>query len=107
MAEEFKISSFVSMVQDCRCIGIPYSSCGKCLIQNHVEMTKHQLQYFVYGFCILFLGYLQKFDMFMLEKWPIIQAFALEGIGAGVFFTMKYKVFYLYSCISTSFCIHI
>ncbi|XP_056616452.1 uncharacterized protein C20orf194 homolog [Triplophysa dalaica] len=63
-AEEFKISSFVSMVQDCRCIGIPYSSCG------HV----------------------QKFDMFMLEKWPIIQAFALEGIGAGVFFTMKYKL---------------
>uniref|UniRef100_A0A8C2ASX3 Si:ch211-194c3.5 n=1 Tax=Cyprinus carpio TaxID=7962 RepID=A0A8C2ASX3_CYPCA len=64
VAEEFKISSFVSMVQDCRCIGIPYSS--------------H--------------GHVQKFDMFMLEKWPIIQAFALEGIGAGVFFTMKYKL---------------
>ncbi|XP_052469377.1 dynein axonemal assembly factor 9 [Carassius gibelio] len=63
VAEEFKISSFVSMVQDCRCLGIPYSS--------------H--------------GHVQKFDMFMLEKWPIIQAFALEGIGAGVFFTMKYK----------------
>uniref|UniRef100_A0A671T075 DAAF9 N-terminal domain-containing protein n=1 Tax=Sinocyclocheilus anshuiensis TaxID=1608454 RepID=A0A671T075_9TELE len=64
VAEEFKISSFVSMVQDCRCIGIPYSS--------------H--------------GHVQKFDMFMLEKWPIVQAFALEGIGAGVFFTMKYKL---------------
>ncbi|XP_065153153.1 dynein axonemal assembly factor 9 [Paramisgurnus dabryanus] len=64
VAEEFKISSFVSMVQDCHCIGIPYSS--------------H--------------GHVQKFDMFMLEKWPIIQAFALEGIGAGVFFTMKYKL---------------
>uniref|UniRef100_A0A671N390 Uncharacterized protein n=1 Tax=Sinocyclocheilus anshuiensis TaxID=1608454 RepID=A0A671N390_9TELE len=64
VAEEFKISSFVSMVQDCRCLGIPYSS--------------H--------------GHVQKFDMFMLEKWPIIQAFALEGIGAGVFFTMKYKL---------------
>ncbi|XP_053476926.1 uncharacterized protein C20orf194 homolog isoform X1 [Ictalurus furcatus] len=63
-AEEFKISSFVSMVEDCSCIGIPYSS------QSHV----------------------QKFDMFMLEKWPIIQAFALEGIGAGGFFTMKYKL---------------
>ncbi|XP_052007317.1 dynein axonemal assembly factor 9-like isoform X2 [Xyrauchen texanus] len=63
-AEEFKISSFVSMVQDCRCIGIPYSS--------------H--------------GHVQTFDMFMLEKWPLIQAFALEGIGAGVFFTMKYKL---------------
>uniref|UniRef100_A0A673IJE5 DAAF9 N-terminal domain-containing protein n=1 Tax=Sinocyclocheilus rhinocerous TaxID=307959 RepID=A0A673IJE5_9TELE len=64
VAEEFKISSFVSMVQDCRCLGIPYSSHGR----------------------------VQKFDMFMLEKWPIIQAFALEGIGAGVFFTMKYKL---------------
>ncbi|TRY60398.1 hypothetical protein DNTS_026829 [Danionella cerebrum] len=64
VAEEFKISSFVSMVQDCQCIGIPYSS--------------H--------------GHVQKFDMFQLEKWPIIQAFALEGIGAGVFFTMKYKL---------------
>ncbi|XP_051507188.1 dynein axonemal assembly factor 9-like isoform X1 [Myxocyprinus asiaticus] len=64
VAEEFKISSFVSMVQDCHCIGIPYSS--------------H--------------GLVKKFDMFMLEKWPIIQAFALEGIGAGVFFTMKYKL---------------
>ncbi|KAG5848195.1 hypothetical protein ANANG_G00095880 [Anguilla anguilla] len=50
-AEEFKISSFVNMVQDCSRIGVPYSS------QGHV----------------------QKFDMFMVEKWPIIQAFALEG----------------------------
>lgn len=28
----------------------------------------------------------------MVEKWPLIQAFALEGIGRGSFFTMKYKV---------------
>ncbi|XP_069575652.1 dynein axonemal assembly factor 9 [Brachyistius frenatus] len=63
-AEEFKISSFVTMVQDCYRIGVPYSS------QGHV----------------------QKFDMFMMEKWPLIQAFALEGIGGGSFFTMKYKL---------------
>ncbi|XP_071778609.2 dynein axonemal assembly factor 9 [Centroberyx gerrardi] len=63
-AEEFKISSFVTMVQDCRRIGVPYSS----------------------------QGHMQKFDMFMVEKWPIIQAFALEGIGGGSFFTMKYKL---------------
>jgi hypothetical protein len=37
-------------------------------------------------------GHIQTFDMFMIEKWPIIQAFALEGIGGGSFFTMKYKV---------------
>ncbi|XP_070698185.1 dynein axonemal assembly factor 9 [Pempheris klunzingeri] len=63
-AEEFKISSFVTMVQDCCRIGVPYSS----------------------------LGHIQRFDMFMVEKWPIIQAFALEGIGGGSFFTMKYKL---------------
>ncbi|KAM4541668.1 dynein axonemal assembly factor 9 isoform 1-T1 [Odontesthes bonariensis] len=63
-AEEFKISSFVSMVQDCHRIGVPYSS----------------------------QGHIQKFDMFMVEKWPLIQAFALEGIGGGSFFTMKYKL---------------
>ncbi|XP_067335248.1 uncharacterized protein C20orf194 homolog isoform X1 [Channa argus] len=63
-AEEFKISSFVTMVQDCYHIGVPYSSQGQ----------------------------IQKFDMFMVEKWPLIQAFALEGIGGGSFFTIKYKL---------------
>lgn len=41
---------------------------------------------------LFFLGHTQKFDMFMVEKWPLIQAFALEGIGGGSFFTIKYKV---------------
>ncbi|TNN52005.1 hypothetical protein EYF80_037811 [Liparis tanakae] len=63
-AEEFKISSFVTMVQDCYRIGVPHSS----------------------------QGHFQRFDMFMVEKWPLIQAFALEGIGRGSFFTMKYKL---------------
>ncbi|XP_040275265.1 uncharacterized protein C20orf194 homolog [Bufo bufo] len=63
-AEEFKIASFVNMVRDCSRIGIPYSS----------------------------QGHLQTFDMFIVEKWPIVQAFALEGIGGGGFFTMKYEL---------------
>ncbi|XP_041827868.1 uncharacterized protein C20orf194 homolog [Melanotaenia boesemani] len=63
-AEEFKISSFVTMVQDCHRIGVPFSA----------------------------QGHIQTFDMFMVEKWPLIQAFALEGIGGGSFFTMKYKL---------------
>ncbi|XP_008852681.1 uncharacterized protein C20orf194 homolog isoform X2 [Nannospalax galili] len=63
-AEEFKISSFVDMVRDCSRIGIPYSS----------------------------QGHLQIFDMFVVEKWPIVQAFALEGIGGDGFFTMKYEL---------------
>ncbi|XP_047466426.1 uncharacterized protein C20orf194 homolog isoform X2 [Mugil cephalus] len=63
-AEEFKISSFVTMVQDCCRIGVPYSC----------------------------QGHTQRFDMFMVEKWPLIQAFALEGIGGGSLFTTKYKL---------------
>ncbi|XP_029819568.1 uncharacterized protein C20orf194 homolog [Manacus vitellinus] len=63
-AEEFKISSFVDMVRDCSRIGIPYSC----------------------------QGHLQIFDMFIVEKWPIVQAFALEGIGGDGFFTMKYEL---------------
>ncbi|KAM4709710.1 dynein axonemal assembly factor 9 [Discoglossus pictus] len=63
-AEEFKIASFVNMVHDCSRIGIPYSS----------------------------RGHLQMFDMFIVEKWPIVQAFALEGIGGGGFFTMKHEL---------------
>lgn len=43
------------------------------------------------------LGHLQIFDMFVVEKWPIVQAFALEGIGGDGFFTMKYEV-----CIQSS-----
>lgn len=39
-----------------------------------------------------FAGHLQIFDMFIVEKWPIVQAFALEGIGGDGFFTMKYEV---------------
>lgn len=41
---------------------------------------------------ISFAGHLQIFDMFIVEKWPIVQAFALEGIGGDGFFTMKYEV---------------
>lgn len=66
-AEEFKILSFISMVEGCNCLGIPYG----------VPTPGDQQP------C---------FDPFVLEKWPLIQAFALEGFGSGGFFTMKYKV---------------
>lgn len=46
---------------------------------------------------VISLGHLQIFDMFVVEKWPIVQAFALEGIGGDGFFTMKYQV-----CMKTS-----
>ncbi|XP_068130756.1 dynein axonemal assembly factor 9 [Hyperolius riggenbachi] len=63
-AEEYKIASFVNMVRDSWRIGIPYSA----------------------------QGHLQMFDMFIVEKWPIVQAFALDGIGGGGFFTMKHEL---------------
>ncbi|XP_078357511.1 dynein axonemal assembly factor 9-like isoform X1 [Oculina patagonica] len=66
-AEEFKIISFISMVNGCDCLGIPYG----------VPRPGDQQP---------------PFDPFVLEKWPLIQAFALEGFGGGGFFTMNHKV---------------
>ncbi|XP_050396085.2 dynein axonemal assembly factor 9 [Patella vulgata] len=64
MEEDFKMLSFVAMVKDKKCIGIPFFSPG-------------------HG---------GKFDKFAIEKWPIVQAFALDEIGGGGFFTMNYEV---------------
>ncbi|KAK3595301.1 hypothetical protein CHS0354_004450 [Potamilus streckersoni] len=62
--EDFKITTFVSIVKDLKKVGIPFSSSG----------------------------HLQTFDKFAIEKWPIIQAYAVEGVGGGGFFTMKHEV---------------
>ncbi|KAL3863388.1 hypothetical protein ACJMK2_005145, partial [Sinanodonta woodiana] len=62
--EDFKITTFVSIVKDLKKVGIPFSSSG----------------------------HLQTFDKFAIERWPIIQAYAVEGIGGGGFFTMKHEV---------------
>lgn len=50
-----------------------------------------------------FAGHLQIFDMFIVEKWPIVQAFALEGIGGDGFFTMKYEVSICFLSLSLPF----
>ncbi|KAL5020903.1 hypothetical protein ScPMuIL_000058, partial [Solemya velum] len=63
-AEEFKIHTFISLVEHCQTIGIPYS--------NSVN--------------------LQSFDKMVVEKWPIIQAYGLDEYGGGGFFTMKHKL---------------
>ncbi|ESO97010.1 hypothetical protein LOTGIDRAFT_231758 [Lottia gigantea] len=62
--EEFKMFSFVTMVKNKNTIAVPYFPTG------HVG----------------------KFDKMVLEKWPLIQAFALDEIGGGGFFTMKHEV---------------
>ncbi|XP_061194879.1 dynein axonemal assembly factor 9-like isoform X1 [Saccostrea echinata] len=63
-AEEFKIQSFIAMVQGVRKVGIPHNV----------------------------LGHPAKFDHMMIEKWPIIQAYALEDYKGGGFFTLQYEV---------------
>ena len=65
-AEEFKIQSFVVMTDTCKKVGIPYFAKG----QNTSE----------------------KFEVMTVEKWPIVQAYALEGFGNGGFFTMEHQV---------------
>ncbi|KAK2558384.1 Dynein axonemal assembly factor 9 [Acropora cervicornis] len=55
-AEEFKITSFISMVQGCEHIGIQY---------GEPSLGEKQPQ----------------FDPFILEKWPLIQAYAFEDFG--------------------------
>uniref|UniRef100_UPI00358E83EA dynein axonemal assembly factor 9-like n=1 Tax=Myxine glutinosa TaxID=7769 RepID=UPI00358E83EA len=64
-AEEFKIKSFVEMVHSCQTVGVPSSTNGPS----------------------------QVCDSLVVERWPIVQAFALETIGAGRgFFTMNHTV---------------
>nr|XP_011448539.2 uncharacterized protein C20orf194 isoform X2 [Crassostrea gigas] len=63
-AEEFKIQSFVAMMLGVKKVGIPHN----------------------------ILGHPAKFDHMMVEKWPIIQAFALEDYKGGGFFTLQKKV---------------
>ncbi|PVD31084.1 hypothetical protein C0Q70_10361 [Pomacea canaliculata] len=64
-AEEFKIQSLISMTHGCQFIGVPYYS---------------------------LLSYDQKFDKMMVEKWPIIQAFALDDYSGKGFFTLRFDV---------------
>ncbi|CAG5116550.1 unnamed protein product, partial [Candidula unifasciata] len=62
-AEEFKIHSFIAMVHNCKIVGFPYSGRG------------HRIE----------------FDVMGLEKWPIIQAFALDDFNGGGFFTLAHQ----------------
>ncbi|XP_033731026.1 uncharacterized protein C20orf194 homolog, partial [Pecten maximus] len=60
----FKIQSFIEMVADSKIVGIPFS------------ITGNQ----------------QKFDKMLVEKWPIVQAYALEDFGGRGFFTLSHEV---------------
>ncbi|XP_064631555.1 dynein axonemal assembly factor 9-like [Lineus longissimus] len=62
-AEEFKIKSFIAMVGDCKRVGVSFSS------------TCHSY----------------PFDKMAIEKWPIIQAYALDEYGELGFFTLQHE----------------
>ena len=71
-AEEFKVASFVTMVAGSRCFGIvpdpPAAGAAKAKMQQGAGS--------------------------MVEKWPLVQAYALEQISGGSrgFFTMNHKI---------------
>ncbi|KAJ8026123.1 hypothetical protein HOLleu_33876 [Holothuria leucospilota] len=64
LAEDFKILSFIAMCQESQRVGMPFGT------------RAHPL----------------PFDPFAIEKWPIVQASALEDYGGGGFFTMKHEI---------------
>ncbi|CAL1528733.1 unnamed protein product [Lymnaea stagnalis] len=63
-SEEFKIRSLIAMVRGCKVIGVPYRGRG------HEE----------------------SFNVMAIEKWPIIQAFAIDDFEGGGFFTLMHEV---------------
>ncbi|XP_041368556.1 uncharacterized protein C20orf194-like [Gigantopelta aegis] len=71
VGENFKIQSLITMVSGCKKIGIPYSSTARP----------------------------QTFDKLLIEKWPVVQAYALEHFGSGGFLTMKKEVVDVSSCV--------
>lgn len=66
-SEDFKVQSLISMTTGCKNIGIPFYGLSTGLEER-------------------------KFDKMLVEKWPLIQAFAGEDFGGGGFFTLKYTV---------------
>ena len=60
--EEFKIRSFVAMVSSSTHIGIPYWATRSLGIAHHLQSPSN-------------------FDKFAIEKWPLVQSYALEGMG--------------------------
>lgn len=61
--EEFKIKSFVTMVEGLQNIGFP------CWTSSGIGRSKHTVR---------------EFSLTAIEKWPIVQSYALEGVGKWV-----------------------
>jgi hypothetical protein len=71
--EEHKIASLVQLLRSCTRLGIP---CGLAGDAAAVGALLHVPQ-----------GALME-----LERWPLLQAYGLDGVGRGGFFTMNFQV---------------
>ena len=60
--ELFKIESFMSMVKGCSKVFIPYKT------REMYDLTSKNKGS-------------DKFDKLLVEQWPLIQAYAVEGVG--------------------------
>ncbi|XP_065827213.1 dynein axonemal assembly factor 9-like [Oscarella lobularis] len=85
LAEDFKVQSFIAMSRNRSNVGIPFGLPGG-----------------------------EKFDPMLIEKWPLIQSYALEDYGCGGFFTMHHDVVDvagllapLYDCLDLASLLHI
>eukprot|EP00794_Sanderia_malayensis_P005595 gene5594-6284_t len=80
LTEDLKILSFVKMMENCSVVAVPY--------YYNVE-KEYQTE---------------DFDPMFIEQWPLIQAYAVEGIGSGGFFTMKHEVIDATELLSEALC---
>ena len=69
MAEDFKVQSFIAMSRNRSNVGIPFGLPGNW---KFIRLC-------------LFLSFSltggEKFDPMLIEKWPLIQSYALEDYG--------------------------
>ena len=74
MLEDHKIASLVQMLRGMSTLAIPYGSPAQ---DGRAGRTA---------------------DPMRLEAWPLLQAYGLEGVGRGGFFTQNFKVPYTHAC---------
>ncbi|MEW5311938.1 MAG: hypothetical protein WDW38_003611 [Sanguina aurantia] len=82
--EEFKLGALVAMLRGCDSVGIPHAT----PLQEGWSVTATAAAAAALGFPVLMIA-----DQLMgVERWPLLQAYGLDGVGRPGFFTMNFKV---------------